>query len=58
MPISCYGGFHAGADSARSHVPRLARRRDQPVPILGQQQPLGNQSIRDLGQSRGPAVTR
>src|ERR1700730_8805675 len=38
------------------HVPRLARRRHQPVAILGQQQPLGDEAIHGLGQSRRPGV--
>ena len=38
------------------HVPRLPRRRQQPIAILGQQQPLGDEVTRGLSQSRGPDV--
>ena len=40
------------------HVPRFARCDRQPVAILGQQQPLRNQSIHRLGQPRSPGITR
>jgi hypothetical protein len=39
------------------HVPRLARGRRQPVSVLGQQQPVGDQSIHCLRQPRSPGIT-
>src|SRR5438094_8355571 len=40
------------------YVPRLARCRCQAVTILGQQKPVGDQSIHGLGQSSRPDITR
>src|SRR6516225_8492361 len=40
------------------HVPRLPRRRQQPIAILRQQQPLGDEAIRCRGQSRSPDIAR
>jgi len=40
------------------HVPRLPCRRQQPIAILRQQQPLGDETIRCRSQSRSPDIAR